>query len=358
VSRVEELVESLLYEGYALYPYTPGATKNATPTPFGIVYPPSYAARNSATFDHLELRVLLVEASADATLSVAVRFLQPVGERHRAVERLVEAEGPLGGLAEAPFAFPPLTGRVLLTTDLLHDGAWRVTLRVENATPFTGGTRAQALERALVSTHPLLRVDRGRFVSPLEAEGCASVNTWPVLVTPRDDAVLGAAIVLPDHPRLAAVSTGNLFDGTEIEEALVLHVQALSDAELEAIGEQDAVVRRMVERAAAVGPEQLLALHGLMQPAGDPDPRDGEPEATVGGITYRRGRGVILRPGARADAQDLLLAGRRATIDRIYVDVDDRVYLGVTLDDDPARELMRETGRYYYFFADEVEVVG
>ena len=28
---VDELVDSLLYEGYALYPYTPGATKNATP---------------------------------------------------------------------------------------------------------------------------------------------------------------------------------------------------------------------------------------------------------------------------------------------------------------------------------------
>ena len=40
---VDELVDSLLYEGYALYPYTPGATKNATPTPFGIVYPPAYA---------------------------------------------------------------------------------------------------------------------------------------------------------------------------------------------------------------------------------------------------------------------------------------------------------------------------
>ncbi len=41
---LDELVSSLLYEGYALYPYTPGATKNATPTPFGIVYPPAYAA--------------------------------------------------------------------------------------------------------------------------------------------------------------------------------------------------------------------------------------------------------------------------------------------------------------------------
>ena len=42
-SHLERLVDSLLFEGYALYPYTPGATKNATPTPFGIVYPHDYA---------------------------------------------------------------------------------------------------------------------------------------------------------------------------------------------------------------------------------------------------------------------------------------------------------------------------
>ena len=47
LSALEQLVDSLLYEGYALYPYTPGATKNATPTPFGIVYPPAYAAECS-----------------------------------------------------------------------------------------------------------------------------------------------------------------------------------------------------------------------------------------------------------------------------------------------------------------------
>ena len=45
---LEELLGTLLFEGYALYPYTPGATKNATPTPFGIVYPPAYARQRRA----------------------------------------------------------------------------------------------------------------------------------------------------------------------------------------------------------------------------------------------------------------------------------------------------------------------
>ena len=36
---------------------------------------------------------------------------------------------------------------------------------------------------------------------------CASVNTCPVLATETDDAVVGAAIVLPDHPQIAPEST-------------------------------------------------------------------------------------------------------------------------------------------------------
>ena len=47
--------------------------------------------------------------------------------------------------------------------------------------------------------------------------------------------MLGAAILLPDHPSIAAQSRVDLFDNTEIEEALLLHVHALIDAEREAI---------------------------------------------------------------------------------------------------------------------------
>ena len=74
--------------------------------------------------------------------------------------------------------------------------------------------------------------------------------------------MLGAAIVLPDHPQIAPESRGNLFDNTEIEEALVLHVQALSDDERAEIEHQDPAVREMIDRACAVTPEELLKLHG------------------------------------------------------------------------------------------------
>ena len=64
---------------------------------------------------------------------------------------------------------------------------------------------------------------------------------------------------------------------------------------------------------------------------------------------------MLLRPGTERDPFDRMLDGRRATLERIYVDYDDRVHLGVTVDDDPGQELMRETGRYLFFFADEVQ---
>src|ERR1700730_7070702 len=96
---LEQLVDSLLYEGYALYPYTPGATKNATPTPFGIVYPPVYAATLTSTFDHLELRCVL-EAPPDAVLGAEVRFLAPNGERHQAhARRVTLSTAMVGALA-------------------------------------------------------------------------------------------------------------------------------------------------------------------------------------------------------------------------------------------------------------------
>ena len=74
---LEQLVDTLLYEGYALYPYTPGATKNATPTPFGIVYPPVYAAGSGATFDHLQIECVAEIGRARAR----GRGPLPAGER-------------------------------------------------------------------------------------------------------------------------------------------------------------------------------------------------------------------------------------------------------------------------------------
>jgi hypothetical protein len=264
---------------------------------------------------------------------------------------------------------PALAVELTLEARELGRGEYEVILRVANDTLVSSGLdRAGALGRSLLSTHPILRVQGGRFVSPLDRP-CQSTNTFPVLASPADDVVLGAAIVLPDHPEIAPESRGGLFDSTEIEEALLLHVQALSDAEREQIESQDPAVQEMIARAAAATPEEIVALHGRVtvrdphtteppaEPPGLADPRAGERTADVDGVTFRRGAAVVIRPRPDADLHARMLDGRTATIERIFTDYDGRTHLGVTIDDDPGQELMRETGRYLFFFAEEVEVM-
>jgi hypothetical protein len=384
----EALVESLLWEGYALYPYTPGATKNATPTPFGIVYPPAYADGRS-TFAELVVDCL-AEAPAGTAIEAEVHFLQPDGPRHEARPRTLALPGAeLGG---DPVTIEELFGagadrglpiRATLSSVPAGDGPARtpdpppgtarfhVTLRIENrgAAP-AGMGRAEALTRSAISAHPLLRLAAGRFVSPLDSgPECRSVNTWPVLASDADDVLLGAAIVLPDHPALAPESLGGLFDSTEIEEALLLHVQALSDAERAEIAAGDPAVAAMIQRAAATTPEELLTLHGRVEvrdretttppvPSADVrDPTRGEAEVTVDGRTFRRGGRVVLRPSPEADLQARMLDGRTATIERIFVDYDGKVHLGVIAEGLPGQDLLRETSRFLFFFPPEVEVV-
>jgi hypothetical protein len=396
---LEQLIDALLYEGYALYPYTPGAAKNATPTPFGILYPPTYAAALPSTFERLELRCEL-RAPPEAVLSAEVRFLAAAGERHEAAaHRMRLADVTVGVLAASSATGEPgqsgqpgangassrpgmqreveiaqeSPGRLLLALGLsaheLHSGSYEVTLAVENRTPCAQGLdRSGALAHSLLSTHPILRVSGGRFSSPLECS-CGSVNTFPVLASATDDAVIGAAIVLPDHPQIAPESRGGMFDSTEIEEALLLHVRTLSYAEREEIERQDPLVREMVARAAAATPDDILALHGRVTlrdpvtntpPEAPPDlvdPQAGEQHAEVAGVRFARGGKVRIRPGPDADLHARMLDGRTATIERIMVDYDGKTHLGVTIDDDPGQELLRESGRFLFFFAPEVEVL-
>jgi len=394
-SAVEELVRSLLFEGYALYPYTPGV-KNATPTPFGIVYPPAYAESQPAAFSMLRLEAV-VEAGPDARLSGAVLFLQATGERHEAAERSLGL-GPvsLAELVRGPvregFAFSlddggELRGRVAMRAEQLSPELARIRFCIHNETEMAGdpaaASRGDALLRALISTHPLLEAENGRFISPLERHGqegeaalaSEPVNTFPVLLGDEDRAMLGAAIVLPDHPELAPESLGNLFDNTEIEEALLLHVHALSDDERDEISGQDPAVREMIERAEATTGDEIMNLHGRLTYT-EPDPDEaapanggppkpppgldeirGEREIAAAGTTVRLGDTIVLRPGTEGDVYDKILDGRTATVERIYRGYDERIYLGVTVDDDPGQDLLRETGRFLFFFADEVEPV-
>ena len=82
----------------------------------------------------------------------------------------------------------------------------------------------------------------------------------------------------------------------------------------------------------------------------------GERSVVVGDVTFRLGQTVLLRLEQGGTAHDGMLDGRTATVERLLVDYDDGIHVAVTIDDDPGQELMRDTGRYHFFFLGELEV--
>ena len=77
----------------------------------------------------------------------------------------------------------------------------------------------------------------------------------------------------------------------------------------------------------------------------------------VGAAEVGKGTRVRLRPLGRADAHDMFLVAKLATVEGVFFDVDGETQLAVTLDDDPGADLARTHGRYLYFRPDELEVL-
>jgi hypothetical protein len=281
----------------------------------------------------------------------------------------------------------PIEGAIRLSVDRVAGSRplLAVRIRVENLTPLDtpGAPRAQALGTFLVGTHALLAVQGGEFVSLLDhppwaaaaAAACENVRTWPVLVGPEGscDVVLSSPIILQDHPEIAPESAGDLFDATEIDEILTLRTMTLTEEEKREARATDPRAAEIIDRVDTMPAELLERLHGAVRslrpvttPAAAPAPwwdpgvdASVSPETDqieVAGVAVARGSRVRLCPGARrSDAQDMFLAGRVARVEGVFLDVEDKRYLAVTLEEDPAAELHQWHGRYLYFAPDEVE---
>jgi hypothetical protein len=247
--------------------------------------------------------------------------------------------------------------------------------------PPTAG-RDEVIRRSLVAVHTLVAADEGRFVSLLDpprfaepaVASCAQDGTFPVLID--DSVVLSSPIILYDRPAVAPESEGDLFDATEIDEILALRVLTLTDEEKREARGTDPRSAAVMDRIEAMSPASFEALHGTFRsisqfgPAEEPGEfeRWWEPAVDssfdpwtdtvrIAGREVGKGSRVRLHPTRRADAQDLFVAGREATVSGVFHDVDDDVQLAVVLDDDPGAELHQWHGRYLYFHLDEVEVL-
>jgi hypothetical protein len=261
------------------------------------------------------------------------------------------------------------------------------------ATPSHRADREAAMRHSLLGAHTLLAVHDGAFVSLLDppaaaaeaAASCANQHTWPVLAGPAGDrqVVLSSPIILCDHPAVAPESPGDLFDATEIDEILTLRVMTLTEEEKREARATDERARQIVERSDTLPPELFERLHGavrqLAPPAApapappalaDPDlsweaflnpPGEAVPEEAaveIAGERVARGSRVRLRPTRRADSMDFFLAGRDGRVEAVYRNLEGETYLAVTVEDDPAGELHRGFGRFFYFSPDEVEIAG
>ena len=326
-------------------------------------------------------------------------FERPGGRR---VEPVHTAAGRLAGRTVR--CRWPVLGEVKLSAERLDGpyGLVRLRLGLENASAWhdPGADRAVALRRSLVAAHSLIGIDQGVFLSLFDppewakpaAEACQNLHTWPVLIGDegRRDAMLSSPIILYDHPTIAPESPGDLFDATEIDEILTLRTMALTEDEKREARATDERAAAIIDRVDSMPPELLERLHGAVRylrgaegsgepQGGAPVNREGaeqeeEPElvpwwdpgadrtvspetdgVVVAGVTVAKGSRVRLRPGQRADAQDMFLAGRLATVEAVFVDVDGNRHLAVTLDEDPAADLQRWHGRFLYFSPDEVE---
>ena len=241
---LDELVRTLLHEGWAL------SADRAAENTFGVVFPRAWAACREDALDHVRLECV-VRAPAEAELGAAVHFLQ-CSDRRVPVERSVAMpRATLEDLAQglsATFVFDELHGRVSATAQRLDGRLARVVVWVENETELHPDdaraiARDEALRLSLLSTHVVLRLSEGRFVSPLEdagAEGeavraCRNVNVWPVPAGSAGEALLGAALVPSAGLELDACEVAELLDTASIEEALLLHVGSLSDEERAAL---------------------------------------------------------------------------------------------------------------------------
>ena len=165
----------------------------------------------------------------------------------------------------------------------------------------------------------------------------------------------------------------SLFDATEIDEILTLRTMTLTEEEKREARATDPRAAEIIDRVDTMPAELLERLHGAVRslravtappaatapwwdPGVDASVSPETDQVEVAGVAVARGSRVRLCPGTRrADAQDMFLAGRVARVEGVFLDVEDKRYLAVTLEEDPAAELHQWHGRYLYFAPDEVE---
>jgi hypothetical protein len=337
-----------------------------------------FLAWEEAIEREIDIPALRLAQIADAPQRVPFCF-----ESARNPEPIRNSKGEIAGLLIRSNS--AIEGAIEVSAERLLPGLCRVTVRIENSTRLQGAEcadRAAAQQRAFASTHTILDVRDGAFVSLMDppeelrdaSEKCDNQGTWPVLAGKNGDrdAVLSSPIILYDYPVLAPQSAGDLFDATEIDEILTLRILTMTDAEKREMASADVRARALLERTHGLTAVELAQMHGVMRPAGVRQPADSfasrvaaDTKPRLASLVSRAsdlaiGSEVRLRPKKGGDIMDLALAGKVAIVEAIERDFEDRVHIAVTLRDDPGRDLGAAgfPGHRFYFSQEEIEPIG
>jgi hypothetical protein len=259
----------------------------------------------------------------------------------------------------------PVSGLVCISSQRVGD-FMKVRVRIENTTARSADdSRDSALRQSLLGCHTMLHVQDGQFVSLIDpprdavaaAKFCENQHTWPVLAGPPTtrELMLSAPIILYDYPVIAPESHDRFFDATEIDEMLALRVLTMTDDEKREAVATDPHASAIVQRVS--GPDDA-ALHGAIRSFEEwlnPSVSSGHADVVeIESVSVMPGSRVRLDPQRRADSMDMFLAGRVATVAAVQRDLENRVYLAVTIDGDPGADLHEAYGRFFYFFPHEV----
>jgi len=431
MNAVEKIAATVLYEGYLLWPYRHSAIKNQKRWTFGSVFPQEFSEK-ARSGDPWQMETQCLVHGEDPSVAVKVKFLQAVerkvgqwssggelefvesiqigAERYVAWDEAREREQPIEFQKLSDLMIPrsidvfipaasekedlsspaceriaalmrtwqSLDGQIEIGAEAVQENLFRLSVQIGNITPWTGQDREAALKGSFLSTHTILQVDGGEFISltdPPEmfaaaAKECQNLHTWPVLAGEAGDKryLLSSPIILPDYPQIAPESPGDLFDNTEVDQLLFLNILALTDEEKEEIRATDPKARDILERSESLTMDDFMNMHGAirdfrtLREGPDVNPyferlETPAPESLfVDHVELRKGSRVLLEPRPGGDIWDIALAGKIAFVEKIEQDYDGRLHLVVTLEEDPGRELdeMPLIGHRFFYSPEEV----
>src|SRR5262245_31515507 len=157
LDAVDKIVNSVLYEGYMLYPYRRSALKNQHRWNFGLVYPEGMEPSCMQT-------ECLLEGNPDDEVTCEVRFLHL--HENDSWQEATERSFSVAHAGTHTFDFETVRGEVGVEREVLEPGLQKLRVVIHNRT--SREKNIDPLLQSLVSTHTILTARSGQFVSLLD----------------------------------------------------------------------------------------------------------------------------------------------------------------------------------------------